>query len=330
MADVENFMGVGASDIEKIMGVAAADVEKVMGLGLVTSPSWVGTRAVIFGGELSGVSGTDVIEYKAFGSGDMSDFGDLSGGYRYVTAFSNGSRGVANLSLDSNILEYVTIGSTGDSTDFGDVTVQRAYTGSASSGATGFIFGGYASGDRQNIIDYVTIASTGNATDWGDLTAEMMLGEGISGSARIVCNLGYNNSTGSFVYGNEIDYFATASTGDASDFGDLDQALGRNSTAENSTRGIFLGGYLTSRLDNIQYVTVASTGNATDFGNLIEGVSDTGGASDGTRAEAYGGLGASQRYLDNIQYITIASTGNATDDGDLTTGTEQTGACSGT
>ena len=78
MADIEKLMGVSAIDIEKVMGVAAADVEKVMGLGLVTTPAWAGTRAIVFAGGTSGNLGTDVIQYKAFGSGDMSDFGDVA------------------------------------------------------------------------------------------------------------------------------------------------------------------------------------------------------------------------------------------------------------
>jgi|LUML01.1.fsa_nt_gb hypothetical protein len=338
MADIEKLMGVSAIDIEKVMGVAAADVEKVMGLGLVTTPAWAGTRAIVFAGGTSGNNGTDVIQYKAFGSGDMSDFGDVGNYYRYVKAVSNGSRGVAHLSYKSpnvktNTLEYVTIGSTGNSSDFGDITIAVVNSGACTNGTTGFVAAGYSASGNLDVINYFTIGSTGNASDWGDLSAVANGSDGVNGSTRVLFNLGYSG-----VYSDTIDYWATASAGDASDFGDLDQDVGYNSTSESASRGVWFGGYgMTSGSstwqDNIQYVTVASTGDASDFGNLEMPTYDTSAASNGTRAEVYGGYGndgSAQRYRDTVQYVTIASTGNATDDGDLLAGNENSGACSGT
>ena len=344
MADIEKLMGVSAIDIEKVMGVAAADVEKVMGLGLVTTPAWAGTRAVVFTGATSSSSnGTDVIQYKAFGSGDMSDFGDVGNYYRYVKAVSNGSRGVAHLSfLSPNVktvtLEYVTIGSTGNSSDFGDITIAVVNAGAATNGTTGFVAAGYGASGNIDVINYFTIGSTGNASDWGDLSSVANGSDGVNGSTRVLFNLGFTSPGG---YLDTIDYWATASTGDASDFGDLINNPGYNSTSESSSRGVWFGGYGTvggtgssTWLNSIEYVTVASTGDASDFGDLLMGAYDTSAASDGTRAEVFGGIGldggSSQRYRDTVQYVTIASTGNATDDRDLLAGNENSGACSGT
>ena len=66
---------------------------------------------------------------------------------------------------------------------------------------------------------------------------------------------------------NVIDYVTIASTGDATDFGDLITARYFLAACSSSTRGIFGGGSPT--INVIDYVTIASTGNATNFGDLI-------------------------------------------------------------
>ena len=65
-----------------------------------------------------------------------------------------------------------------------------------------------------------------------------------------------------------IDYVTIASTGDATDFGNLSVGRWALAGCSSSTRGLFGGGYTTVAVDTIDYVTIASTGNATDFGNL--------------------------------------------------------------
>jgi len=61
-----------------------------------------------------------------------------------------------------------------------------------------------------------------------------------------------------------IDYVTIATTGNATDFGDL--TLARNGAATSSpTRGVLGGGYSANIID---YVSINSLGNATDFGDL--------------------------------------------------------------
>jgi hypothetical protein len=69
---------------------------------------------------------------------------------------------------------------------------------------------------------------------------------------------------------NVIQYITTATTGNATDFGDLSAAKQSMAATSNSTRGVFAGGYTTSRQNVIEYVTIATTGNTTDFGDLTE------------------------------------------------------------
>jgi hypothetical protein len=66
-----------------------------------------------------------------------------------------------------------------------------------------------------------------------------------------------------------MDYITIASTGNATDFGDLTSGKAYQRGTSSSTRGVYPGGYNGSNLDNIDYITIASTGNAQDFGDLL-------------------------------------------------------------
>ncbi len=126
---------------------------------------------------------------------------------------------------------------------------------------------------------------------------------------------------------NVIDYITIASTGNATDFGDLTVAR-RNlggSGCSNGTRGVFGGGTQSGDNDTIDYITIANTGNATDFGNLsVARTIGPAGASNSTRGLWGGGIGGT----DVIDYITIANTGNATDFGNLSVARWGAGVCS--
>ena len=72
---------------------------------------------------------------------------------------------------------------------------------------------------------------------------------------------------------NVIEYITIASTGDATDFGDLTVARYRLGAASSSIRGVFAGGNTGSAVNVIDFITIASTGNATDFGDM-QGVTE--------------------------------------------------------
>ena len=69
---------------------------------------------------------------------------------------------------------------------------------------------------------------------------------------------------------NVIDYITIATTGNATDFGDLSTNRYGLSACASSTRGVFGGGTLddVTLYNTIEYITIASTGNTTDFGDL--------------------------------------------------------------
>ena len=88
-------------------------------------------------------------------------------------------------------------------------------------------------------------------------------------------------------YTNAIEYVTIATTGNASDFGDLTQARNYSSAYSSSTRGLWSGGNspADASYDIIDYVEILTTGNAVDFGNLVSALTNTAGCSN-----AHGGL----------------------------------------
>ena len=162
-------------------------------------------------------------------------------------------------------MDQITIASAGNSTDFGNLTVARVYPRGCASPTRGLVGNGY-SGSFSGVIDYVTIASAGNATDFGDITQDSgvigYLGAACSSATRAIWA---GSTTNTFV--NTIVYVTIASTGNASDFGDLIETKSGIAGCSNTTNAYFFGGQGASgAVQNIDKITIASTGNATDTG----------------------------------------------------------------
>ena len=105
-----------------------------------------------------------------------------------------------------------------------------------------------------------------------------------SSPTRGVAAGGYGGSPAGYL--NIIDYITIASTGNATDFGDLTVARNSLAAGSSSVRGIFSGGGdAGSDYNTIDYVTIASTGDAADFGDLTAARQQGHGASD-----SHGGL----------------------------------------
>ena len=195
-------------------------------------------------------------------------------------------------------------------------------------GDRGLRFGGYDTGvDHSNVIDYWDITSAGNATDFGDLTVKRSYINSCSNSTRAVSMGGQSTiSASGDSYGNYgtniIDYVTIATTGNATDFGDLLNRRNRAACESNGTRAIhgggeYYNGSTFSDVNTIEYVTIANTGNSTDFGDLTVARERLSAASNGSRIVFNGG-NASSKY-NTMDYVTGDTTGNATDFGDLLT-----------
>ena len=132
----------------------------------------------------------------------------------------------------------------------------------------------------SNILDYITIASAANATDFGDLSvARHSVPEGITNGTRGAFGGGVGGSPA--VNQDVIDYITIASTGNASDFGNLTDARSYSRAVSDGTKGAWGGGNASPMSNIIDYVNVASTGNASDFGDLL-GSYEVGGAASGS------------------------------------------------
>ena len=229
-------------------------------------------------------------------------------------------------------IDLIEIHSLGDSTDFGDLTYGRAVKDVGCSSPTRALFGGgyiVGTGD-SNAIDFVIISSGGNAFDFGNLNvATLRDGGKVCNSTRGIWASGQIIPSTSPGTTNIIQFVTMASTGDATDFGDLTKDRRDAYGVQSSTRGVFAGPetkFPTSAAVNIlDFITIATTGNAQDFGDMFERGNVTESGSSSTRGINAGG--GENGNSNTISFITIATKGNAENFGDLT---EEIGNASGT
>ena len=228
---------------------------------------------------------TDTIEYITIKTtGNATDFGNLVGDAYANAGASNSTRGLftgQNTPAGwNNQIEYITIASTGNATDFGDATTTDQQRGACSSTSRAVFAGGNqnpsgSGGDDRpstNVMDYVTIASTGNATDFGDLTVAKDNSSGAGSSTRALFGGGGTGTRPTRPPTDNIDYITIASTGNATDFGNLTSETTIMGQGTNKIRALFAGGQGAApgytKQNKIDKVTIASTGNASDFGDL--------------------------------------------------------------
>jgi hypothetical protein len=255
------------------------------------------TRGLFLGGySYANATASNVISYITFASlGAPTDFGDTTATCYYNEALSNETRGVNALGYNGSSavssIDYVTIATTGNATSFGNLTLALNRGGACASTTRGVFGFGFNAGTTSNVnvMEYITIATTGNATDFGDLLGPNRNGiAGCSNSTRGVFGGGDDSLAGGSGSSNVIQYITIASTGNATDFGDLTVKQYYLGAAASSTIATFAGGYNNGGgvdTNVISYVTLASTGDATDFGDLVSVTSGIAGCSN-----AHGGL----------------------------------------
>ncbi len=233
------------------------------------------TRSLSAGGEIT--SGrSNIIEYVTIlTTGNGTDFGDLQAAAYWIAGTSNQTRalfgtGTESSGASSSRMSYVTIATTGNAETFGTATTTSGKTrgmGGASSSTRALFFGGMSS-VNSSVMDeiiYFTIASTGNATDFGDLTvARAFMSGGASSGTRVLIAGG--NGIGETNTGlNTIDFVTIASTGNATDFGDLTFSA-QTGTTSTITRAVHPR--TSGNVNNMDFTTIATAGNGTDFGDL--------------------------------------------------------------
>ena len=291
-------------------------------------------RAVIFGGVTTTPNyNTSISYYNISNFSSAHDFGDMRAAGGWMTACSSSTRGLAigagNGGGGTNVVDYVEIATTGNGKDFGDLTEEKNYYGAASNQTRALRGGGYSVG--TDTIDYATIATIGNFVDFGNLTQGRLTHEGgVNSPTRAVWG-GGTFYTPSVVLHNIIDYITIATTGNATDFGDMTVNRKAMAAVSSSTRGIWSGGYTPTYQNVKDYITIATTGNATDFGDSLWAGAYKSGTSNGTRGVWSGGRsspGGNANRTNLIEHVTIATTGDGTDFGDLDVRRDGPGACS--
>ena len=121
----------------------------------------------------------------------------------------------------SDEIQYITIDTTGNSTDFGNLVAANRKQGANGTADRTLFGGGYVSGAVTATIDYVAPATTGNASDFGDLTVTRESLDSSTNGTRSIFAGGWNGSAGASGRDDTIDYVAIATTGNATDFGNL-------------------------------------------------------------------------------------------------------------
>ena len=286
-----------------------------------------GNRMLIAAGETpTFLDSIEKIEINSLGN--ATDFGDMTSARTYPCSPNNTTRGLIYSGYTGsyvNTIDQVNMRSLGNAADFGDSTYHTSSNGGAASHTRSIAAGGVGNPGSGvtvwDIIEYNTFATAGNATDFGDLLDVNRSPTGGScNSTRGVFAGGLPQDSGAGVL-NVMQYVTMASTGDASDFGDLSVARSKPSVGgggiSSATRGVFACGNAPSRSNVMDYITTASTGNATDFGDAT--VVRRGGAAGSSGVRGIIAAGDTPTVISSIDYITIASTGDAADFGDTAT-----------
>ena len=198
-------------------------------------------------------------------------------------------------------------------------------TGSNTGVGTRGIFGS-GEAPHGNTIDFLTISTFGDSTNFGDLTEERMSG-GSMGSSETRGIFAGGQHPSPFTFFNVIDFVTIASTGDATDFGDLENKAYNVSGMSTRTRGVAACGQKGpsfAAVNTIEFITIASTGNANDFGDLSTVRVLVAGAASSTRGLFAGG----HDTTNVIDFITISTLGDAVDFGDLQSGAARKGMLS--
>ena len=303
--------------------------------------NWGGDRGMYAAG-LVGPSGYNDManSIKYFGISTLSSvdtFGDSTQARAYGASCSNSTRGIQAGGYSDpaywNIIEYTTIASTGNATDFGDCLTtytmgMAGCSGNSSGGASNADRGMFAGGYNpiNDVIQYIDITSTGNAVDFGDMIYVRRQHGAVSNGSRAVWAGGYSMPQPAFTTRANIDYSTIATTGNATDFGDLAYTVaGANqgyTGVSSKTRGVFSGGGTPASpwWGELQAITIDTTANATSIGSQNSSAKGyAGGAANGVYGCFMGGITASGTRTTSMNYITIDthSSGATTSFGNL-------------
>ena len=114
---------------------------------------------------------------------------------------------------------------------------------------------------------------------------------------------------------NTIDTVEIATTGNATDFGDLPRVTTDTGGFASATRGFTAGGYAPSYLNNIDFVIFSSGGGGNEFGDMTERTWGINCCANSTRGILMGGRAHTDDnpynggYMDRILFVEMATGG---------------------
>ena len=130
---------------------------------------------------------------------------------------------------------------------------------------------------------------------------------------------------------NTIQFVNVDSTGNATDFGDMDSERTELMAVASRVRafgvGGFTGGGPTNYTNVLAMVTIASTGNSTDFGDSFHKKGQGASVASSTRAVTGGGVYAGS-VVNTISYFTMSSPATGVEFGDLSITSRGIAGCS--
>ena len=258
-----------------------------------------GGRGIYAGGSYNSspyASQDDAVYMTIATTGNGTSYGDLREKIREATCISNGTymlicggnwmTGPSTGSYQTQT-DYYTIATTSNAASWGQLSSGRQSAAGIADATRGLHGGGTGpsgqAGPFTNMIQYFDMTAAGNASDFGDLTVARGHFAGCSDLTRGVFCGGYNPSNQPAHGGYDkftMDYVTIQSTGNASDFGDLQNSAQSPAAMQSDVRGVIAGGFQgTGNADMINYFTIQTTGNASDFGNMNTATNDCVGAS---------------------------------------------------
>ena len=323
-AKLEYFRGntIGWTEIE------ADDVE-IGGGSASGSIDGKGTRAIFGGGYIAPgpcFNNTDAITIETLGN--TIDFNNLTasktGGYTLGNStrsvYAGGRLSTTPSGSSTDEISFCTFSTQNDYSDSGgDLSASKTF-GTGLCNETRGLFAGGSVPAYNNTIEYVTISALGNSIDFGDISyGKAGYAYGFSSTTRGIIAGGVRVNTPDTDSYNEVGFVTISSTGNTTDFGDLNYDKYEGGAGSSATRGVVMAGYGPNYTHMIEFCTMATTGNFIDFGDLTN-LNGNGkySASSKTRAVVGGGYSTPQAdYSNTIEFVNIATTGNGVDFGDF-------------
>jgi hypothetical protein len=246
-----------------------------------------GSTCLVVGGSDTGPNSIeDIRSFNCATLGASTSHGSLTNvftngedGYMNNGSLSDGDRCVFQAGFDYqsslthlDTIGYVSIQNTGNASDFGNLSQARRGTTSSNDSTRGLFVGGEPSATTgSNRIDYVTIQTTGNATDFGDYTYSIRAPASASNNTITLVSGGRYQGSSSTMYITHCAYVTIQTPGNASTFGNLQNARRAHMMSSDGTYAVTWGGREAGTpgyADQSEYQVFATQGNATQFADI--------------------------------------------------------------